>query len=364
MERPFESRVFAGALALFALACGSEPLAANDDGGDEVLGGGTALSVPVAADALTYVSLAEPRVLTPGAAAGGLDWDLAFRGFDVFTNGGVSGPGGGAAFGVLSAPTWLSDTAPAVPFLTSDEAGGAFRGWYAYDGANHVVLSRYHVYGVRDPRASYKVQILSYYGGLGESVAGMYRIRYAAFGSDGPDETEELADLDATAGGDATDPQASSLCLDLATGATVPLLPAEARESVDWHLCFRRDAISVNGGAGGPGGVSAADLDAGAAGESLDTLREASDESELPRFDAVAEQTLGEHSLAFHGDVVVSAFTDRWLLPAADPKEPTPGVWLVLGADGDSRFLLTFERFRGATAESPGTIELRVKSVL
>ena len=105
-------------------------------------------------------------------------------------------------------------------------------------------------------------------------------------------------------------------------------------------------------------------IDAGAAGESLEALRESSDESELPRFDAVTEQALGDQALAFHGDVVVSAFTDRWLVPTADPKEPTPGVWLVLGADGDSRFLLTFERFSGATAESPGTIELRVKSVL
>jgi hypothetical protein len=364
MELRSGSRVFVEVLAVLALGCGSEPLAAvNDDGADDVLGGGSALLVPVSADATTYVSLSEPRVLAPGAAAGGLDWDLAFRGFDVLTNGGVSGPGAGAAFGVLSAPTWLSDTAPAVPFLTRDEAGGAFRGWYAYDGANHEVLSRYHVYGVRDERGSFKVQILSYYGGIGAAVAGMFRIRYAAFGGDEPGATRELADLDATAGGDATDPQASSVCLDLATGATLPLLSTEARESVDWHLCFRRDAISVNGGVGGPRGVTAADLDANAAGETIETLRESSDESELPRFDVVGEQTLGEHALAFRGDGVVSAFTDRWLVPGADPNEPTPGVWLVLGADGDSRFLLSFERFRGATAESPGTIELRVKSV-
>src|SRR3990167_733003 len=44
----------------------------------------------------------------------------------------------------------------------------------------------------------------------------------------------------------------------LATGNTVSLTAAEAENSADWHIAFRRNAVKLNGGASGPGNVAAA----------------------------------------------------------------------------------------------------------
>src|SRR6185312_11470125 len=161
------------------------------------------------------------------------------------TNGGVSGKGEGAAFGPVGIDSFIGSTAPEVPFLTEDRAGGAFLGWYEYDGTNHSLWSRYHTYGVKDGDALYKVQVLAYYGKRdGAVISGIYSVRYAALAPT-PGDTTELDDVDGTAGGTSAPDDAASGCLDLGTGARVAHTPDEARASSDWHVCFRRDAISV-----------------------------------------------------------------------------------------------------------------------
>ncbi len=177
-----------------------------------------------------------------------LAWDLAFQGRDIFTNGGISGPGNGSAFGPLSAPTFLSDTAPDVPVHLVDRAGGAFLDWNEYDGSAHQVLSRYHVYGIRDGARLFKLQILSYYGGRELSPeAGRYQLRYAEVFESELGPTRDLSDVDARAGGSQPTAADPSACLDLASGRTLALTLAEAAQSDAWHLCLRRDSIAVKG---------------------------------------------------------------------------------------------------------------------
>lgn len=365
-------RAFALGLALAGVACSSAALTPRgDDDAEGGLGGKVlSVSVPGAGSGEALVDLATPAVLAPADARPALGWDLGFRGFDVFTNGGVSSSGAGAAFGLLTLPSFLSDTTPAVPFLTPDQPGGAFRGWSAYDPENHVLVSRFHVYGLRDGERWFKVQVLSYYGGRSGETSARYWLRYAELDpSDGADlggvgATRELTELDASAEGDAKKPDAPSTCVDLASGAVLSLTPAEAQRSLAWQLCFRRDGISVNGGAGGPRGVTAVDLDAArAASELVSELRTLTPDSELARFEAIGPPELVAAAADFRADGLVTAFTGRWLVKGSTPPSPESGVWLVVGADGVSNYLVVFEGFEHANESGPGTIRMRVKAV-
>jgi hypothetical protein len=131
-----------------------------------------------------------------------------------------------------------------------------------------------------------------------------------------------------------------------------------------WHLCFRRDHVSVNGGLGGPRGVGAVDLSAGdTANETLDEVMKRTAGSEKARFDAVTHATLADAKVVYHGDRIVSVFSDAWIDPAATPLAPVSASWLVLSADGATNDLIAFQSFEGPTSKSPGTVKLRVKKV-
>ncbi len=159
-----------------ALGCSSEGV-----GGTPDAAGGSAdqrtrsVALSVDPDHRTFVELATPSVVDlEGDGETSIAWDIALQGRDVFTNGGISGPGDSSAFGPLSAPTFLSDTAPDVPLLLKDRAGGALIDWYDYDGDTHQLFSRYHVYGLRDGERLFKLQVLGYYGEqLGAPVAAL-----------------------------------------------------------------------------------------------------------------------------------------------------------------------------------------------
>ena len=141
---------FAGALALCA-GCSSTSLE-NKPQGDEPASGGEGpapvddpetIEIEVGPDARSFVELLTPAALElDGDGSKSVAWDLAIQGRDVFTNGGISGPGNSSAFGPLSAPTYLSDTAPEVPLLLKDRAGGAFIDWYDYGGEDHLLDHR------------------------------------------------------------------------------------------------------------------------------------------------------------------------------------------------------------------------------
>lgn len=354
---------------LLPIAACSEEVGSEGPGGGSGSGGGApgeVLSVPVPATGRVLVELDPPAVAAlSGDDAASTDWDLAFEGLDIFTNGGASGPGAGSAFGPLDREELLGDTVPEVPFMQQDAAGGAFLDWYDYDGTTHALWSRQHVYGVRDGAKLWKVQILGYYGEVaGAPVSALYQIRYAEVSASGVGPTVTAADIDATAGGLSGTDGAPGACLDLASGDLLSLTVDEAAQSSDWHLCFRRDRITVNGELGGPRGVTAVDLDAaGTAKETLEQVMARTAESTEPRFDAVTLATLADPGLDYRGDHVVSVFSDQWIVPGSSPLAPVNAAWLVVAADGRAHHLIGFEGFEDPGASAPGVVRLRIKNV-
>lgn len=342
--------------------------ASEDGGAGNAAGAGNlpaaGIQLTVGPERRTFVELATPSVVNvDGTGADSIAWDVALSGHDVFTNGGISGPGNGSAFGPLSAPTYLTDTAPEVPLMLKDRAGGALLDWYDYGGATHQLFSRFHVYALRDGQRLFKLQILSYYGGqLGAPVSALYHVRYAEVTDAGSGPIHDLAEIDATAGGSKDDDQQPSACLDLDREQVSELTPAEAVASDVWQVCFRRESISINGGLSGPRGMQAVDLDA------TDTATEAQIQertaaSEKPRFDVVDFATLSDPNLAYRADGVVTAFGQRWLEPGSEPLALSASAWLVIGADGAGKYLLRFSELDGDPASEPATLTLEAKSV-
>lgn len=357
---------------LTALGCSSEKVASDGEGAagsptDTEVGTEVGLvQLSVEPDRRAFVELSGPRALEiEGDGEKSIAWDLAFQGRDVFLNGGVSGPGNASAFGPLSPPTFLSDTAPEVPLLLEDRPGGALLDWYDYGGETHQLFSRYHVYGLRDGERLFKLQILSYYGErLGTPLSAHYRIRYAEVFEDGVGELQELAEIDATAGEDATDPRQPSACVDLDRQQVLPLTLEEAGQSDAWQLCFRRESIAVNGGLSGPRGMEAVDLQADAtAGETEADIQGRSEDSELPLFEAVDHAALTDDALTWTSDGVVTAFGRRWLDAGREPAALSDSVWLVVAADGASKYLVRFESLDGDLGDAGATLSLRAKAV-
>jgi hypothetical protein len=313
-----------------------------------------------------FVELATPGVVeVEGDGRSSIAWDLALVGRDIFTNGGISGPGSSSAFGPLAAPTYLSDTAPEVPLMLKDRAGGALLDWYDYGGSTHQLFSRYHVYGLRDGERYFKLQILGYYGEQrGAPVPALYHVRYAEVTEAGAGETHELELIDATAGGSKDDEVSPSACLDLDSEAVLPLTPVEAAESDAWHVCFRRESISVNGGVSGPRGMQAVDLQAAqTVDETEQEIQKRTAKSEQARFDDTDLAALSDRALAYREDGVVTAFAQRWLDLEASPITASEAVWLVIGADGASKFLVKFSELSADPADEPATLKLEVKPV-
>jgi len=152
----------------------------SGSGGGSSINEGTELTVDVPETDRVYIDLAKAAVVTPADGTASLDWDLALSGYDVLTNSGPSGPGNGSAFGPLDAVEIQADTRPVVPFVTPDTTGGAFLDWWKYDNIEHVIWSRYHIYGVQDGARLWKVQVLTFYGEeQGAPVSARYQVRYA-----------------------------------------------------------------------------------------------------------------------------------------------------------------------------------------
>jgi hypothetical protein len=335
----------------------------GEAGAPAMLGQGE-LELGLDAEERRFIELSAPSIVQVDDAASSIAWDVAFQGLDIFLNGGISGPGSSKAFGPLSAPTFLSDTAPDVPVMMQDRAGGALLDWYDYHGTRHQLLSRYHVYGLRDADRLYKLQILSYYGGRIGSTSAQYSIRYAQVSGAGLGETVELSGIDASAGEEATDLDAPSACLDLDTQRIMLLEPEKARLSSDWQLCFRREAIAVNGGASGPRGILAVDLhDQETSAETEAELEQRSPSSELERFDAVDQDVLNDAALDWREDGIATAFGSRWLDENDGAPAPSDATWFLVGADGASKYLMRFLELSGDPERELSRLKLEIKSV-
>ncbi len=282
----------------------------------------------------------------------------------MFTNSGPSGPGDGAAFGPLSQETFLFDTIPEVPFIRGDATGGAFMDWYAYDGNQHQLWSNYHVFGVRRGERLFKLQILGYYGEVeGAPVSAMFQLRYAEVTESGVGVTEEVENLDGTAGYPKITSETKSGCLNLTSGEVSLLTPAEALSNPDWDLCFRRDSISVNGEEGGPGEVAAVDL-SGTEGDSisLEEIQARTAATEREAFDAVGYTELTNPDLQYRGDHVFSQFGARWYEGKGADAKPAEATWLVISADGEQHHSLLFRSIEG-NADAAGNVTIRVQKL-
>ncbi len=324
---------------------------------------GDQLVVDVARGERAYVSLEGLAVVDVEDPRQSQEWDLALEGWSIFTNSGPSGPGEAAAFGPLDESEYFAGSEPNVPFLQEDQPAGAFDDWYAYDSESHTLWSRHHVYGVVDDGTYYKLQIEGYYGQeQGAPVSAIYSLRYAEVreGDNGP--VHEVEALDATAGGRGGDDDSPSGCLDLRTGEVRLLTPTEAHEDEQWHLCFRRDAISVNGGVGGPGDVRAVDLDAKDQ-DGLEEVRQRGGESELQRFDAIDVDSLRDPEVNYQQDVPMSVFGDAWFDGVGNEATAASAAWYVRAAEGERTYLLLVSDVDGTSAAAR-RVTLRVRAVL
>jgi len=337
----------------------------SGSGGGSSINEGTELTVDVPETDRVYIDLAKAAVVTPADGTASLDWDLALSGYDVLTNSGPSGPGNGSAFGPLDAVEIQADTRPVVPFVTPDTTGGAFLDWWKYDNIEHVIWSRYHIYGVQDGARLWKVQVLTFYGEeQGAPVSARYQVRYAEVLNGSALPITTITNIDGTAGGPSPLDTTPSDCLDLDKGALIPLTPAEAITSKAWHLCFRRSVISVNGEFGGPRGVTAVDMDAAQTeGETLEAVKVRTADTELPRLQGIDYAALTSPELVYRGDRIVTAFSDLWVLPGTKPPKLRDAAWLVVGADGTSNYVVVFNKFEGATEKTPGRVTMHSKAV-
>lgn len=124
--------------------------------------------------------------LTAGAVSSASGtWDLRFSGFEIRSNGGVSGSGSvtalvdnGTPYANITAA--YAATAPAQVFK-KDAYAGVFvsKPWYRYNitGTDNQIWPTYNVYLVQRGTETYKVQLTSYYGTTGTSR--QITIRYA-----------------------------------------------------------------------------------------------------------------------------------------------------------------------------------------
>jgi len=296
---------------------------------------------------------------TDNTSQDSLGWDLAFKGFALLTNSGPSGSGSGGAVGPISAENLLFDEAPPVP-LSADRAFGTLSSWYHFGATG--VESRFHIYAIRSGQQLWKFQVLEYHGTIdGQSVSGVYQVRYASVDAKGEGPVQTIVDLDATAGGLSPTADKPGTCLNLDSGKTRELTPASWVERDDWHLCFRRTDLVANSGFSGPGDVAVADLDANA--EFDESLQRTAD-SETARFNALDYIALTDPALTYSADNLTrAAIGYEWLQGEGASATLTPGAWLVRAADGAREYLLLFTALSGATDETPGTITARVKQV-
>jgi hypothetical protein len=84
-------------------------------------------------------------------------------------------------------------------------------------------------------------------------------------------------------------------------------------------------------------------------------------QTEQSKFDAINAQSFDGQDL--RGDRVVIAFSGLWIEKGSSPPKPGNFAWLVHGADGKSRYLVGFTRFKDPAGGTPGVVSMSVKSV-
>lgn len=181
-----------------------------------------------------------------------------------------------------------------------------------------------------------------------------------------------LIELDATAGGfgaQPDDPANKYTYFNLHTGKVLELTDAEADNSTEWHIAFKRTKIKLNGGASGPGSVKGAVADRQEdfylpdGSPNVPVFLAATAESELPAFERVTDSsalTFEEENRepAIAGD---GSSAGWWLY---NPQDHTITAnsgawWLIRSAKGDSYARMRVTHI--AQADKEVTLELFVQ---
>jgi len=113
--------------------------------------------------------------LAAGAVGNAASWDIAFDGWNILSNGGVSGSGGVSAVpddvtAFANIDFAYASSAPPQAYR-SDTFSGVFalNPWYRYNitGSDNQIWPTYNVYLIRRGTAVYKVQLTGYYSTTG-----------------------------------------------------------------------------------------------------------------------------------------------------------------------------------------------------
>ena len=122
-------------------------------------------------EAWAYFSLAKGDIVAVADPLNSMDWDLGFQRTKVITNGGVSGPGKGAAVMLKDVEFEGVKEAPADGYAIDSDANLAIvaeseEGWYIYTGPpNHWILPlEQRVFVVQGADGTFaKVRFIGYY---------------------------------------------------------------------------------------------------------------------------------------------------------------------------------------------------------
>ena len=146
-------------------------------------GTASATGQPIPAKHYTFYSLADNKQIAY-TDSNSTKWDVAFRGTNVLTNGGSSGPGQGGA--KVHTGTFESlTTAETTGYSVDAVSALATAGWYSYNATTHVVTPvAGRILAIRTATGKYaKMEVMSYYQNApaaptSASSSGYYTFRY------------------------------------------------------------------------------------------------------------------------------------------------------------------------------------------
>lgn len=175
-----------------------------------------------------------------------------------------------------------------------------------------------------------------------------------------------LASLAACSSNDVTSlvpsPTEGSLTVDASTSwrfvsltdSALVLPTPSASESPAWDIAFNATNVTLNGGAAGPGGITAACIcqNATATGDEVLAMTAASEQAD---FDAVTTVPAG---LTWHSDALTPAISGWFTGTGAAAAADTARSWLVRLADSSSYALVRVRSIESPTAAHAGRVTL------
>lgn len=198
-----------------------------------------------------YFSLTEGKIIECEKDSD--KWDLKFSGWQILTNGGISGDhaGGGIA---MKADHYDDISTVNIPGMAlTDNYGSVFDNWYDADMVNSFSLSsKGFVYLVKKNDKVYKTTVISYYGEIqGSPISAIYTIKIADMND--PENIITIDGIDATAGGTQGTGDGAYYSF---TDGLLKITDEEAKNSVDWDMKFKRYNINLNSGVSGTGNIT------------------------------------------------------------------------------------------------------------